>query len=381
MRLWTVCSLTAVLLGLAATSWAGEGPATAKRGPKAEQFYAVHSQMNALLGDLANLQLKYRKANEEQRTEIQRQWKELIAKGEKLEPKLVEAAKAAYAEAPNADKQITDYLVRLLAQKVHYDDYEPAVAIGKLLMENNCSEPQVPNLVGIAAFAVSDFDTAEKYLSLAEKQGYYANAKAKDPAKMGQFYLKLVPKYKQLWAKEQEVRKAEAKAGDLPRVLLKTSKGDITIELFENEAPNTVANFISLVQSRFYDGVVFHRVLPGFMAQGGDPKGTGQGGPGYTIADECRRPDYRHHFRGTLSMAKTAQPDTGGSQFFLTFVPTPHLDGQHTVFGRVVDGMDVLAKLQRRDPDDPEAPRPDKILEAKVLRKRPHAYKPQKMPE
>ena len=115
-------------------------------------------------------------------------------------------------------------------------------------------------------------------------------------------------------------------------MLIKTNKGDIEVELFENEAPNTVANFITLVEKGFYNGLSFHRVLPNFMAQGGDPKGDGTGGPGYTIADECSGPNHRLHFRGSLSMAKEARPDTGGSQFFITFVPTSHLDGIHTVF-------------------------------------------------
>ncbi|MBU4272461.1 MAG: peptidylprolyl isomerase [Planctomycetes bacterium] len=166
----------------------------------------------------------------------------------------------------------------------------------------------------------------------------------------------------------------------MPRVLLKTSKGDILIELFENEAPNAAANFISLVENGFYDGLTFHRVLPGFMAQGGDPRGNGSGGPGYSIACECYKPNHRLHFRGSLSMAHAGR-DTGGSQFFLTFVPAPQLDGKHTVFGRVIGEMDVLSNIQRRNPDDKEAPPPDKIIEAKVIRKRPHEYKPEKMPE
>ena len=95
----------------------------------------------------------------------------------------------------------------------------------------------------------------------------------------------------------------------------------------------------------------FHRVLPGFMAQGGDPKGTGTGGPGYTIPDECNQPNHRQHFRGSLSMAHTDQPNSGGSQFFLCFVPTSQLDGKYTVFGRVINGFDVLAKLKRIDPE------------------------------
>ncbi|MEN6458560.1 MAG: peptidylprolyl isomerase [Thermoguttaceae bacterium] len=372
--------LTLIFALLIAPAWAAD--ATAKRGPRAEEFYSLHAEMNGLLGELANLQLKYKKANEEQRTAIQAKWKELIAKGEKLQPKLIDAAEKAYDEAPNADKDVSDFLVKLLFQKVQRDDFEPAYEIGSLLMKHKHPELIVANLAGVAAFTTSHFDAADEYFGLAKKKGYYENPDKRDAsAGLGDHYAKLTPQYKQLWAKEQELRRAEAKANDLPRILLKTTKGDIELELFENEAPNTVANFVDLVQRGFYNDVTFHRVLPGFMAQGGDPKGNGSGGPGYTIADECHRANFRRHFRGTLSMAKTAQPDTGGSQFFLTFVPTTHLDGVHTVFGRVVSGMDVLAKLQRREPGDPDAPRADKIIEAKVLRKRPHEYKPVKMPE
>ena len=132
-------------------------------------------------------------------------------------------------------------------------------------------------------------------------------------------------------------------------------------------------NFITLVDKGYYNGLKFHRVLTGFMAQGGDPKGNGSGGPGYTIPCECYREDHRLHFRGTLSMAHAGR-DTGGSQFFLTFVPTKHLDGKHTVFGRVISGFDVLAKLKRRNPDDTTVGPADTIVEAKVIRRRPHPY-------
>lgn len=360
---------------------ADEASSPAKRGPQAQEFYRLQGELNGLLAELANLQVRYRTADEDKQAALKQQWDELMAKGRKLEPKLIEAAEKAYAEAPNTDKDVTAFLVKLLAQRVQRDDYEPAAEIGKLLMDNKCAEKHVANLAGIAAFATSDFDDAEKYLAAAEKEGYYQSPPKDDKlAQVGAFYLQAVGAYKEAWAKEKAVRDAEAKADDLPRVLLKTNKGDIVIELFENQAPNTVANFISLVKKGFYNGLTFHRVLAGFMAQGGDPTGNGTGGPGYSIACECYRPDYRHHFRGTLSMAHAGR-DTGGSQFFLTFVPTPHLDGKHTAFGRVIEGMDVLAKLQRRDPGDAEAPRPDKIIEAKVLRKRPHEYVPRKMPE
>jgi cyclophilin family peptidyl-prolyl cis-trans isomerase len=356
--------------------------APAKRGPQAEAFYKLHGEMNALLADLARLQIEYRTANEDKQATIRQQWDELMAKGRKLQPQLVDAAEKAYAEAPNTDKPVTDFLVKLLANGVQTDDYEPAAEVGKLLMEHGCSQQGVANWAGIAAFAVSDFDAAEKYLAAADKAGYYRSPPKDDKsAQVGAFYLQAVGNYKETWAKEKAVRQAEAEADNLPRVLLKTNKGDIEIELFENQAPNTVANFISLVKKGFYNGLTFHRVLAGFMAQGGDPTGSGSGGPGYSIACECyNRPDYRRHFRGTLSMAHAGR-DTGGSQFFLTFVPTPHLDGKHTAFGRVVSGMDVLAKIQRRDPGDTDAPRPDKIIEATVIRKRPHEYVPKKMPE
>jgi cyclophilin family peptidyl-prolyl cis-trans isomerase len=157
-------------------------------------------------------------------------------------------------------------------------------------------------------------------------------------------------------------------------------KGKVVVELFENEAPNTVANFISLVEKKFYDGLTFHRVLPEFMAQGGDPQGNGQGGPGYNIADEFKQPSHREHFRGSLSMAHSSLPNSNGSQFFICFVPRSQLDGGYTVFGRVIEGMDVVDSIQRINPDEPKGIRPDVILKAVVLRKRPHAYVPQKLP-
>ena len=137
--------------------------AQAKGGPRAQEFSRLHGQLNTLLGDLAGLQVKYRAADEEKRAEIQQQWKELIGKGEKMESKLIEAAQAAYGESPNADPQITTFLMNVLARQIKRDDYEPAAEIGKLLMDNKCAEKQLPNLAGIAAFAVSDFAAAERY--------------------------------------------------------------------------------------------------------------------------------------------------------------------------------------------------------------------------
>jgi cyclophilin family peptidyl-prolyl cis-trans isomerase len=135
---------------------------------------------------------------------------------------------------------------------------------------------------------------------------------------------------------------------------LHTEKGDIVLELFADKTPNTVNNFVFLSREGFYDGVIFHRVIADFMAQCGDPTGTGRGGPGYTFADEIN-PSLKHNKPGILSMAN-AGPATNGSQFFITHVPTPWLDGKHTVFGQVTGGMDILMAIPPRDPARPEYP-------------------------
>jgi cyclophilin family peptidyl-prolyl cis-trans isomerase len=142
-----------------------------------------------------------------------------------------------------------------------------------------------------------------------------------------------------------------------PTVTLKTSLGDIRIELYADKAPKTAANFLKLVKQGFYNGLTFHRVIPGFMIQGGCPKGDGTGGPGYSIPDEFH-PLLVHSEAGILSMAN-AGPNTGGSQFFITLAPTHWLDGKHAIFGRVVGGLDVVEKigdLPRGSGDRPKTP-------------------------
>lgn len=129
----------------------------------------------------------------------------------------------------------------------------------------------------------------------------------------------------------------------MKKAVIETDKGNIVIELFEKDAPNTVANFESLINKGFYNGLTFHRVIPGFVAQGGCPHGTGTGGPGYTIKCEINP---NKHLRGSLSMAHAGR-DTGGSQFFICYDAFPHLDGVHTVFGKVVEGMDAVDAIKQ----------------------------------
>lgn len=135
---------------------------------------------------------------------------------------------------------------------------------------------------------------------------------------------------------------------------METDKGTMVIELFADKTPITVNNFVFLAREGYYDEVIFHRVIPDFMVQGGDPTGTGRGGPGYKFQDEFVA-SLKHDKQGILSMAN-AGPFTNGSQFFITHGPTPHLNGKHTVFGQVVEGLDVLMSIPPRDPNNTKAP-------------------------
>lgn len=137
-------------------------------------------------------------------------------------------------------------------------------------------------------------------------------------------------------------------------------------ELYPDVAPNTVNNFISLAKSGFYNGVIFHRVIEGFMIQGGDPRGTGTGGPGYTIRGEFKQNGFNNelkHTRGVLSMARAGHPDSAGSQFFIMHADAPHLDGQYAAFGMVIDGMDVVDEIAKCNTDYNDKPLRDQIME------------------
>ena len=138
------------------------------------------------------------------------------------------------------------------------------------------------------------------------------------------------------------------------KAIFETNKGTFTIELFEDKAPITTKNFIKLVHDGFYNGLIFHRVIQGFMIQGGCPEGSGRGGPGYKIKDEFH-PELKHNCEGILSMAN-AGPNTGGSQFFITVAATPHLDNHHSVFGKVIEGMNVVMDISKVQKDRNDRP-------------------------
>jgi len=150
--------------------------------------------------------------------------------------------------------------------------------------------------------------------------------------------------------------------------VFETNRGNFEVELFEDKAPQTTKNFVDLVEKGFYDGIIFHRVIDKFMIQGGDPTGTGTGGPGYTIKDEFH-PDLKHDAAGILSMAN-AGPNTGGSQFFITLEKTPWLDGHHAVFGKVIEGLDVVKEIGKTECDFQDRPLEDVVIKKITIKEK-----------
>ncbi len=159
---------------------------------------------------------------------------------------------------------------------------------------------------------------------------------------------------------------AQAEAAKRQTAVFKTNMGTFEIELYNDLAPKTVKNFVDLTKKKFYDGIIFHRVIDQFMIQGGDPTGSGMGGPGYTIPDEFGK-GLKHEGKGVLSMAN-AGPNTGGSQFFITLVPCPWLDGKHAIFGHVVKGMDIVEKIGHVATDSMDRPLKKVIMESVTIK-------------
>jgi cyclophilin family peptidyl-prolyl cis-trans isomerase len=337
------------------------------------EFEAARKQEKELIAELTLLQAEYQQPGVDQ--------KAIAAKFETAREKIpatkerLETAAFALAMADPRNPSAREFCGLVIASRLQMDDAVDAVRLATILDKAGVTDGNIDMMAAAAAMMLSKLDEAADWLKKAEANGIQKPKVAELQASIEDERPKV--------AAEMAARKADAEADDRPRVTITTSKGDIVVELFEDAAPNTVANFISLVEKGFYNGTPFHRVIGGFMAQGGDPTGTGSGGPGYVIDCECELPGARKHFLGSLSMAHAGK-NTGGSQFFLTFRPTEHLDGKHTVFGRVIQGFDVMPKLARTQREEGQpipGLEPDTIVKAKVLRKRDHSYEPKTSPD
>jgi cyclophilin family peptidyl-prolyl cis-trans isomerase len=381
-RISKMACWVAVACGLAAMDARAQSPGPGQTGalgggggagdPKAD-FDDAFGKLKKLMADLTVLQAQYQQPKAD-KPALEAKFNAVKVEAQAAGDRLEAAALGLLAVDPK-NQDALQIAKAVVAGSLETDDPDKSLVIASKVGDANAADAEVSLMAASAAMLLSKVDAVEAWLAKAKAAGAPADALSG----IEQALARERPKI----AAEMAKRTAEAEADDLPRVKFSTSAGDVVVELYENEAPNAVANFISLVEKGFYDGTPFHRVIPGFMAQGGDPTGTGTGGPGYVIACECEKPGARMHFRGTLSMAHAGK-DTGGSQFFLTFRPTEHLDGKHTVFGRVIAGDDVLGKLARtQDGEGQPVPGavPDKIVKAEVVRKRDHAYVPQTLPD
>jgi len=365
--------IIALVAALHVACWAGPPAAAepAAADPRRE-FQEAFGKLKKLMADMTVMQAQYQQPKAD-KAALEVMFEATKQEAEVAGSRLETAAVALLAVEPQ-DPAAREIASGAMAARLQADDPDKVLTIAAALEKADALDADAATLAATAAVVLSRLDEAAAWLD--------KTSTAEAPAERLRELRATIERERPKVAAESAARQAEAKADDLPRVRLATSAGDMTIELFEDQAPNTVANFLTLVTKGFYDGTPFHRVIGGFMAQGGDPTGTGGGGPGYTIACECEAPDARRHFRGSLSMAHAGK-DTGGSQFFLTFRPTEHLDGRHTVFGRVIDGDAVLAKLARTQ-DGQGRPlagvKPDRILKAEVVRKRDHPYQPRTAP-
>jgi len=332
-------------------------------------FSTAQEQLKKLVGELTVLQAEYQQPDAD-KTAVENKFNATRDQARIAALTLERTATAAVLSNPENTEACA--VVRdVLKSAMQADDPRTVVSLTATLHEVDKADEEILLTGATAAMITSEIELAEKFLKAAEVAGV-------DESKVAGLQ-KAIERERLKVEAEMAIRATEKEVDDLPQVKIETTKGTIIVELFENEAPNTVANFVSLVESHFYDGTPFHRVIPGFMAQGGDPTGTGTSGPGYTIACECDVPDARKHFLGSLSMAHAGK-DTGGSQFFLTFAPTEHLDGRHTVFGRVIEGFEILPKITRTEGPQAGSSR-DKILKAEIIRKRDHEYKPKTTPK
>ncbi len=390
LRILIACIGTMPLLlgspAAAQQDMANTNPTEQTVGNEAKAFADAVAAYKAAISNIDALRSQYQVAEKSERPAINDSLKKLVAETQPKVDAMVKAGIAAYKANPGADDEVTNLLMTVVEYQMvglgpqgGGDDYEAALPILEALIEGGDQREDLPVWAFLAAFTTNQHDLADKYAESISKSGILNKQPEGSPYMQETYgiaskFMQQRDQYRKMWEAEEAIRKAEAEANNNPRVKLLTSKGEVIIELFEDQAPTATANFITLVKDGFYNNVVFHRVLSRFMAQGGDPTGTGTGGPGYTIPCECFREDARKHFRGSLSMAHAGK-DTGGSQFFLTFVPTDHLDGRHTVFGRVVEGFGVLGALNRVDPQGKgPKPLPDKIISAEVIRDRGHDY-------
>lgn len=348
--------------------------------PKTEEFKNTSDILREHLKDMREIIMRYNVAEDgAPARKLYSQFISMINDGHALHQKMIAAAIQEYRINPAENEKIGGMLARFTERNVESDRFDGVLEASMALLDANYPEPDLLRRAFLAAAAINRYDEAQRLVDRLDELG--TNPQLVEQA------AKDLPILKARWAREQELLAKDAAGEPLPRIELVTTKGIIEIELFENQAPNTVANFIKLVEDGFYDNKLFYRVVEHFAAQTGSPAGDGGGNGGFTVPSEREHPDNRDFFRGTVGLALAGDfVGSGSTQFFIVFSPATELDENYTAFGRVVGGMNVLGNLVRIDPDASKEKKaeqkgriPDELKSAKVLFKRSHPYEPERI--
>jgi peptidylprolyl isomerase len=354
------------------------------------EFQATLDQWRQTLVEINGVTIQYRNADPDNSADLKEQHRvlETRARGE-----FDQAFRQAYQlvkRAPRKNLVAAQFLLVGTHYRVGRDWYEMTGEAAELLLQVAGDNRRLPEIAGVSLFATNQFERARPFLTQAVELGLL------DQKNFG--LLEKLDDFETAWQREREFRLAEAEKGDLPRVKFTTTRGDFVLELYEDHAPNTVANFIRLVEEGAYRGVPFYQVLESRIALAGDLRMSPMT-LGFRIADERDRPDRRDFFRGTIGMAKIPNPeadqdpnsdkpqtipDSASSHFFIAFQPLPLDKSDHTAFGRIVEGIENFSALTRVDPSEKKeegtpVTEPDFILSAEVLRKRDHPYEPERI--
>lgn len=345
-----------------------------ERGPRVQKYLELRKAMRDLDNQINNQLTSVSPAVAEYKTTVE-QLKQLRQRKGELNQEILEASVEAYLEAPDKYREINDDLTKLmralLGEQGSGTRFEPeqARAIAERLISARTKNLNIYFYGSYAAYCLNDFPQSRIWLQPLLDAG----------AKPEQTILKQIDDAAGKWDRESKLREADAET-KVPQVAIETSLGELVVELFENEAPNTVANFIYLVEKKYYDGSFICLSQPGRLVIAGCTRGDGLTNAGYYIPDEVDRPELRHHFAGALAMT-TEGPNTGSARFTILQQPTPSADGKLTVFGRVISGMNVIYGVPPIKPTDIRlGAEPVKIVSMRVLRKQTHPYEPKTIP-
>jgi peptidyl-prolyl cis-trans isomerase B (cyclophilin B) len=346
------------------------------QGGSATRFLTIRDEIRQLERDIskkfASMPVGFPKEQEVQMKEIELSRARIIELRKQLDDSAIESFTADPARNPQARAHVLQMAIAKLEGRGGDRPFDPArtYELTSLLAKHESAGPDVLLIAFQACLAMQDFQRADRLL-LKLKEAKVSISEANQTA---------IEKLKKSWQQEVARREKEQQEDNLPRVQIETELGNMVLELFEDDSPKTVANFIYLAEQGFYDGSAFYDIRPGETARGGCPNGDGTGDPGYRIANESTSSESRRFFAGTIGMHHEGV-NTAGCQFFITYQPKPNLDLQYVAFGRIIEGLETLYQLPLTEPRAGKlsAAEPPKIVRMTVVRKRDHAYEPEKI--